>query len=134
MAGRFYLDENIAEGLVDALADPGHDAVSTKQLGTKGASDPSQLVSATLMGPVLVTHNSTDFRMLHEARGRWAALWDVTDRARHPGILVIEPGSGRQGGLSVSVMAEVVDRLAAEGDVTDRLFVWNEVEGLHDIQ
>jgi hypothetical protein len=126
----FYLDENVSDRLVPALHDLGYDAVTTTQLGTKGATDPQQLLTATRLGRVVVTHNSRDFRMLHEALRLWAELWNLVGVTRHAGILMIEAESG----MKAAAMARVLVALAqAEADFTDRLFAWNGRTGWQEI-
>lgn len=126
-APRFSLDENVSERVLPALHRFGLDVVTTTQLGLKGATDPRQLLVATQLGRVLVTHNGADFRMLHETLGRWAEAWDVGHLVRHAGILIIVQESRMQ----ATTMAAIVDRLAREDEaITNRLFAWNRRQGL----
>ncbi len=125
----FYLDENVSEHLVPVLWLLGYDALSTTQAGNKGATDPQQPLAATQMRCVLVTHNSADFRMLHEALQLWATLWGRSGAIRHAGILIITP----EVGLKAPEMAEVVIELARrEAGLTNRLFVWDRKRGLRE--
>lgn len=125
---RFPLDENVSEQVLPALDGYGLDVVSTTQLGLKGATDPRQLLAATQLGRVVVTHNGSDFRMLHEALGLWAERWGLRDAVRHAGILVIDQASG----MKAAAMADVINnQLARHGEpVTNRLFAWNRRQGL----
>ena len=133
MADRFYLDENMAEGLAAALRGLGLDTIITAEMGRKGATDPHQPMSAVEPDRVLITHNNADFRMLHEALFLWASRWNVLDRRRHPGILIIEQGAPRRGGLGAATMLDIVRALRSEGDLSDRLFAWNDQLGLHEV-
>ena len=131
---RFYLDENVKEQLVAALIAIGLDAVSTWQMGRKGASDFMQLLFAAQSGRVLVTHDVKDFQQLHSAWLAWSAAWGVSATARHPGILIIERGPGQRGGLPVAHMVNVVRAFSAVPDpTTNRLFAWNAVKGLREV-
>ena len=130
---RCYLDENVTEHLVPALILLGFDVVSTSQLGRKGTSDALQLLVAAEHERVLITRNVKDFRAMHEAWVAWSRAWGATAVARHAGILIIEPGSGRAGGLSVALLASVVRELADTSGVrTNRLYSWNADQGLHE--
>lgn len=132
MTDRFYLDENMAEGLGVALRNVGFDAVTTAEVGRKGATDPRQLLFATETARVLITHNNADFRMLHEALTLWAERWLALDRLRHRGILIIEQGAPRRGGLSVPTMVAIVRSLPLAESLDNRIFAWNDRLGLHE--
>lgn len=124
---RVSLDENVSERLVPPLRMLGHHPAATTEQGLKGATDPQQLMAATRLGRVFVTHNGRDFRMLHEALTLWAARWGLRDAVLHAGILIIVPKKG----MTVAAMAQIIDELAnREADLASRLFVWNEREGL----
>jgi hypothetical protein len=129
----FFQDENVREALAEALRALGFDAVTTTERGRKGSSDPRQLLFATATGPVFITPNNRDYRMLHEALALWAAAWDVLDRVRHPGILIIDQGTPRSGVPDVTVLAAVVQQLAIENHLVNRLFAWNLANGLREV-
>ena len=130
----FILAENVKERLVAALIAIGLDAVSTGQLGRKGASDFMQLLIAAQTDRVLVTHDVKDFQQLHGAWLAWSASREATVSARHPGILIIERGPGQRGGLPVVQMVNIAQAFAAWPDpTTNRLFAWNAVKGLREV-
>jgi hypothetical protein len=83
----FYLDENFPVAVAAQLRRQGFVATTADEESTKGATDPFQLIFAADRGWVLVTHNRSDFRMLHEAWHLWSHRWGV--RPQHAGILVV---------------------------------------------
>lgn len=62
-----YFDEDVAEAVAVALRLRGHDALTVKEAGRKGHSDPEQLQFAVSGGRTLFTHNIADFCRLHAA-------------------------------------------------------------------
>lgn len=134
MVARFYLDEDVTEKLVAALMALGLHAVSTRQVGRKGASDFMQLLFAAQEDRVLVTHNARHFEELHGAWLAWSAEWNASAAARHHGILVIEQGPGHGGGMPVAQLVAIVRALAAWPlPTTNRLFAWNATKGLREV-
>jgi hypothetical protein len=134
MPPRFYLDEDVTEKLVTPLVALGFDVVSTRQLGRKGSQDFAQLLFAATADRVLITHNATDFRLLHGAWLAWSAAWGVAAVAEHPGILIIEPGSGKGEPLSLPRLVSAVQMFVALPNSTvNRLFAWNAVKALHEL-
>lgn len=130
---RFYLDEDVTEKLVAVLLDLGYDVVSTKQRGRKGSRDFEQFLLAAVERRVLITFNAEDFRLLHGAWLAWSRAWNVQSTAVHQGVLIIEPGSGQDGPLSLSLLSSVVQSFVAlPGTTINRLFVWNARHGLYE--
>lgn len=127
-----YLDENIAEGLGEALRRDGFDALTTTEARRKGATDPTRLLFATRAGRVLVTYNGADYAMLHEALELWAREWGLEGRERHAGILVISQVAIGRGELGVQAMLTVARQLPATEPVVDRFFAWNPRHGFHE--
>ena len=64
MSLRFYLDENINPIVADQLKLHGIDAVSVKELGKLGDSDPDHLARATGLERVLCTHDQDFLRLV----------------------------------------------------------------------
>ena len=130
VAPPLYLDENVSEALATSLHAFGYDAITTAGLGRKGASDVSQLSFAAWTRRVLITYDFGHYAMLHEAWQTWAQDWGVSDRVRHPGILILpDPGL-----LPVADAARVVDELLTDtGTVENRLFQWKVSTGWHAI-
>jgi uncharacterized protein with PIN domain len=63
---RFYLDENVPTDIARQLRLSGIDAVSARDLGQLGDSDPNHLRRATSMGRVLCTHDQDFLRLAAE--------------------------------------------------------------------
>ena len=124
------LDENVSESLAPALQSLGHDAVTTTELGRKGATDVSQLSFAARMRRVLITYDTGHYEMLHEAWRTWSADWSVADRAHHAGILLLPD----LGVLPTIEAARVIGELLARAcTLGNRLFVWEVASGWHEI-
>ena len=63
---RLYLDEDMTERLLDVLPAFGIDVVSANH-GYKGRTDPEQLLVVIGLGRMMVTTNTGDFLLLHQA-------------------------------------------------------------------
>jgi predicted nuclease of predicted toxin-antitoxin system len=55
------LDEDVWDGLANALRQQGYDVVSVNEVGRKGFSDQDQMVYALSQGRAVLTHNAGDF-------------------------------------------------------------------------
>ncbi|MGH2535339.1 MAG: DUF5615 family PIN-like protein [Thermomicrobiales bacterium] len=84
-----YLDEHVAEDLALLLEATGHDVMTTRQLRSKAQNDAKQLLTASRLSRVFITHNGKDFVLLHSAWRQWGHEWSVSTAFRHPGILII---------------------------------------------
>jgi Domain of unknown function (DUF5615) len=82
----FYTDANVSLGVAPALRELGHQVVTARSLGQERATDDAQLLTATLRGLILLTHDIDDFQLLHDAWRRWPAIWGIAPR--HNGILI----------------------------------------------
>ncbi len=85
----FYTDHNVTAHLAPALRSLGHSVVTARDLGLQQAADDEHLLLAAQRGWLLVTHNATDFALLHDAWRRWGAAWRVRPTPEHAGILVM---------------------------------------------
>ena len=128
-----YVDENISEGVAEALRDLGYDIVTTTELGRKGASDPEQPWFAGRAGRLLVTHNNVHFQMLHEALLLWSRGWGMTNRRLHAGILCIEQGAIRGGREGIALIVAIIQELPRGTRFEDRLVAWTRRRGLHEL-
>ncbi|MEW5989167.1 MAG: DUF5615 family PIN-like protein [Chloroflexota bacterium] len=75
-----YLDEDVSVLLATLLQARGFDAVTVRDEGMLGYSDPQQLAHAVSIGRCIVTHNRNDFERLH---GEYLAA-----ELKHAGIIV----------------------------------------------
>jgi predicted nuclease of predicted toxin-antitoxin system len=66
-APRLLLDEDVWQGLAQALRNAGYDAVSVTEVGLKGLSDEEILSEATAVGRAVLSHNIQDFAPLAES-------------------------------------------------------------------
>ena len=69
-----YLDADIKPGYLLLLRMRWHDVVSTQELNQLAASDAEQLITATNLSRILVTHNGKDFRNLCQAWRVWRRI------------------------------------------------------------
>ena len=135
MAGpRFALDEDVSHPLAGLLRSLGYDADSAKELGRLGLGDGLVLLAATDQRQTLITHNSKDFRLLHEAWFAWRRRWEG-EAARaigspvalsgHAGILIVPQVSNAE-------LAAILAPLADSGQAfADRLLSWTARDQWH---
>ena len=64
--------------------------VTTRSLGRESAPDYRHLLTSTELHTILVSHNRTDYRLLHGAWLAWTAAWNVPHV--HAGILILPHG------------------------------------------
>lgn len=86
-----YLDSNVAIEVADWLQASGHVAATARELRRENDSDDEHLLAASQYGYIFVTHNESDFVLLHDAWIRWAAAWHISHR--HAGILIVPQGT-----------------------------------------
>ena len=112
-----YADYDVAFGIVEALRGLGHIVATTRDIGQEDARDDEQLMTASVNGWVLVSHNRQDFIDLHFAWLHWSRVWSVP--AVHAGIVIIP-----QQVWTLRRAAEVVDRfLARHHDLRNTLHI-----------
>jgi hypothetical protein len=79
---RLYLDDDLdSNTLMGLLRRAGHEVVSPRAAGTRGATDEDHLGYATTRGLVLLTANASHFLALH-------GMWRAQGR-QHAGILIV---------------------------------------------
>lgn len=66
---RLYLDECIDHRLLPTLADRGHELLSAQDAGARQWSDEAQLLRASELERLLMSHNQVHFRRLHRRFG-----------------------------------------------------------------
>ena len=123
-----YLDHNVAAQLTELLHARGYTAQTVGALGLATASDDALLLRAAQDACIFVTHNWSDFRLLHDARRRWSAAWGST--ATHAGVLVIPTRPV----WDTQQAAEEIDRLLTAvldtgHTITNRLYRWQRDRG-----
>ncbi len=119
-----YLDHNVAAQLADLLQARGHTVQTVGSLGLAAASDDALLLLAAQDARIFVTHNWSDFRLLHDAWQRWSAAWGIA--ATHAGVLVIPTRPV----WDTHRAAEEIDRLLTTPPetghiVTNQLYRWH---------
>ncbi|MGH2559930.1 MAG: DUF5615 family PIN-like protein [Thermomicrobiales bacterium] len=123
MALRYYLDEDMAYPLTIALRTIGFDAEAVKDHAAFRWSDAHQLSLAVDLERTVITHNSKDFRIMHETLALWSRRWDVIGATRHRGILVLPQ-------LLVPELVPLIEDFASGwDDIDNRLFEWDRRRG-----
>ena len=84
----FFLDADVDPVLGDLLEVKGHTARTTRHVGRHDASDDQQLLLATDLGRLLVTHNKRNFVLLYRAWRSLSARWGVAPE-EHAGIIAL---------------------------------------------
>ena len=124
----FYIDKDVDTALAPALEAIGHQATTTEALGLDQASDGRQLLTAAEHGWILLTHNGTDFIVLHDAWRFWTARWGIA--LDHAGVIVL-PRSVHGRTWVAAYAAEQVNELVRSGQfAAGALFTWSRVDGL----
>lgn len=124
-----YLDEHASERLTEALERLGEDATSADRLGHKGLSDAVHLRLAAESNRVLVTYDTNDFTLLHEAWHDWTNSWGAP--VHHAGILLIH-SSPR---LDVTEVAAALHEFGSEHEtIENRLFRWKQGMGWREVR
>ena len=129
MVIRYYTDENIHVDVAPGARHLGLDSDSFREHGTFGWTDPRQLAKAADLGRAIITSNKKDFRRLHEALLLWRIRWNVPNALCHHGILIVPHVK-----LPVLIrIIEVFDGIFANVNIDDRLFMWDERRGWHEV-
>jgi hypothetical protein len=117
----FYIDNDVALEVAHLLQVNGHTVATARDVGRERDRDDEQLLVASQQGHIFLTHNETDFVLLHDAWQRWSEAWGVS--ARHGGILIAP--QGRRYGLNwgaEQITRSVVDCLTECSPISGRLF------------
>ncbi|HEX5506266.1 MAG TPA: DUF5615 family PIN-like protein [Thermomicrobiales bacterium] len=116
---RFHLDHNVSMALTALLRAAGHDTVTAGDLGLQRADDDVHLAEAAEAGRIFVTHNRTDFVLLHRAWHRWSRRWGV--HRPHAGILVIPQAPH----LQPAQAAVEVEGIVRQAPISGELYIYD---------
>ncbi len=120
----FYTDHNISLRLVRFLREAGDDIISAREYGLEQARDPMQVLTAATLGRVLLTHNESDFLLLHEAWRLWTAMWGVV--VDHAGVIILPQHERWHPARS----AQEIESIVADGAaLTNNLWLWRSSRG-----
>ncbi len=110
----FHVDNDIPVELAQVLRSYGHTAVTARDLSLSAADDPVHLLTAAQHGRILVTHNKSDYLLLHTA---WLA-WSLP--LPHAGILIM-----KQQKLLVPQMASAIEGFIKRGQpLVNQVYEW----------
>ena len=119
-----YLDHNVARGVGVLLDADGHDVIASRDINTERLSDDVLLLTTVRLSRIFVTHNRTDFRMLHDAWVTWPVAFGPA-LPPHPGILVLDSAAPE---MLASVIANFLDEAHPE-DLPNTVFWWHHRDG-----
>jgi Domain of unknown function (DUF5615) len=128
MVNRYYTDENIHGDVAPGTRSLGLDTDSFREHGTAGWTDPRQLAKAVDLGRAMITSNKKDFRRLHESLHIWRVRWNIPDALCHHGILIVPH---ERLPVLIRIVTEFDDLY---GNIDDRLFMWDERRGWHEVR
>jgi hypothetical protein len=121
-----YLDEDVPLPLAIALRLLGYDVFAPKELRGRRISDARQMDHAVSLGRIMITRNINDYLLIHETITLWAVRWDLRERHRHHGILIIPEAS-------VAVLTKAIDEFAQSTSPPDnRVYMWKSQVGWFD--
>lgn len=121
----FYLDHNVARQVSLHLTAAGHTVLTTQNTGLQRATDDEQLLFSAHQGLILVSHNTRDFLLLHDAWRRWTEAWSVS--REHAGILLIPNSSPH---VSYEWLAQRLDEaVTLPLPLTNELYRWRTNRG-----
>ena len=115
-----YLDHNVARRVEVLLEGDGHDVLASRTINTERLPDDVLLLTTVRLSRIFVTHNRTDFKMLHDAWVTWPAAFGMA-LPPHPGILVLDTASPE---MLASVIAHFLDAARPE-DLSDTVSWWH---------
>ncbi|HKG26330.1 MAG TPA: DUF5615 family PIN-like protein [Thermomicrobiales bacterium] len=116
-----YFDHDMSHVVSGSFRTRGEAITTARELGLAEAMDGMQLLTAARRGWLLVTHDQTHYKVLHDAWFRWGAAWET--RQSHGGIVVLPHGAPS------SVEQLLVTFLSTYVDFTDKLFEWRPASG-----
>jgi hypothetical protein len=99
----------------------GHAATTARDQRLTRAKDAEQLLAAAEHGWVLVTHNASHYKALHDAWLIWSTAWRVP--SAHAGILVLPHAP------PPAVAREIDIFLSAGWPLANALYFWRQIGG-----
>ncbi len=112
-----YLDADVRPTFRFLLEERGHTVLTSQELGAAAAFDAEQLMTATRLDRIVVTHNGKDFRTLCHAWPFWRRMWGL-DPVEHAGVIAVP----QQTLLSYPEAAHQIDRLLESHER-----IWNQL-------
>ncbi len=131
LVAELYLDHDVDHGLVPCLAEATHVARTAGQIGRSRAADFEHLLLAQQNRWVLVTHNWSDYRLLHGAWLHWfPAMWPAAPFPSPAGIVVIPQAVRHRRYWLPEYAAHEIGALLATGvPLENALYRWQPSRG-----
>jgi predicted nuclease of predicted toxin-antitoxin system len=105
---RVYIDDDLdSNALIGLLREAGHEVISPRAVGIRGATDEEHLSYAAAHVLVLLTANAKDFITLHDA---WRA-----QQKDHYGILIVYRENNPARDMSFGQIAKAVSNIERSG-------------------
>jgi hypothetical protein len=117
MSRRGYLDECVNHRLARILQERGIDATTAAEARTLGYDDESQLLVATRLGRIILTHNQRHFQQLHSRF--------VADGRSHAGVMLIPNGPLALVSLRAAMLFAWIETWRT---VENRLIRWHDLQ------
>lgn len=130
IVARFLLDADVNPDLAFLLRPNGHDVLLTNEASRHNATDDEQLLLATDLGCILITHDKTDYLLLVRLWRRLAERWGVSPEP-HASILVLPQSKVVPYQRSAS---EVDMILASRDDLSGRILRFDTRWGWEEIR
>ena len=113
---KVYLDEDVHTFIAQALRLRGWEALTTQEVGRRGADDRDQISFATAQGYAILTYNSSDYPRLHYEI--------VTGGRTHAGIILATQENPRQ---TTRAQFNLLNTLSAEAIHSQLVYLNNWV-------
>lgn len=117
-----YADEDVSRLLVEELRTAGLSVTSVRAERQLHRKDDEHLLFAQQRGYVFLTHNLSDFELLHDAWTHWSAAPGFV-LPPHSGVLILERAD------RATMANEVLTFLASSASLTGEAYSWDRVHG-----
>lgn len=125
---RFLLDADVNPELASLLRLNGHDVLITNEASRHDATDDQQLLLATDLGRILITHDKKDYQLLSRLWRHLSARWGVSPEP-HANVLILPQANVLVYRRSV---VEVETLLASRQELSGRILLLDAKWGWQD--
>jgi hypothetical protein len=84
----FYFDNHVSLVTATNLREYGHNVVATRDRRAQRQRDFQQMITATNLGRLLVTHNERDYILLYRAWHFWSEQWGAANSHNSTSIVI----------------------------------------------
>lgn len=108
------------------MLESGYDITSAREQMLEQARDPIQFLHAATHNRVLLTHNESDFVLLHEAWVLWSHTWKIAPL--HAGVIVLPQ---QEQWLPNRTVQEIESITSMTLPLENELWLWKPSMGWH---